>query len=391
MPVNRFWDVIDKSDDEGEIILHGDVESAQPTDWWTGEPIPGEFITPEGFAEDLEKVKNKSKITVKLNSCGGDLYTGIAIHNTLKALSANINVIVEGIAASAASVIMCAGDTVSVFPGSLVMIHGVSAFLFGGYTVGDLEKSLKGMIAAEDAIANIYSVKTGRDIDELKRMITDETWMTGDQAIELGFADEMVEGAEDAAFSLQNDGKLLLVNGVSHSTAGMRNIPKTIPVLNTAQNRQPTQADDVDIERKEIDSMDDFTLETLQAECPALVDQIRETERQAMAAEIENAVSAERERIAEIDSIAAALGDTELVNEAKYGENRCDARELSFRALQKNARQGTQFLADFAKDSAESGANDVTAQPNGGGAEVDDNNARMADIVSAYRNSKEGN
>ena len=126
----KFWNVATVGDDEAEITLYGDVMSRQPTDWWTGEPEPGLYITPEGFMEDLAAVKDKGHITVKLNSCGGDLYTGIAIHNALKALSGEVNVVVEGIAASAASVIMCAGDTVTVYPGSLVMIHGVSVFLW---------------------------------------------------------------------------------------------------------------------------------------------------------------------------------------------------------------------------------------------------------------------
>ena len=107
----KFWNMASTGDDEGEITLYGDVMSQQPVDWWTGEPEPGLFITPEGFMEDLAAVKDKGHITVKLNSCGGDLYTGIAIHNALKALSGEVNVIVEGIAASAASVIMCAGDS----------------------------------------------------------------------------------------------------------------------------------------------------------------------------------------------------------------------------------------------------------------------------------------
>ena len=100
----KFWNIASTGEDTGEILLYGDVVSQQPIDWWTGEPEPGMYITPEGFMEDLALVKDKSKITVKLNSCGGDLYTGIAIHNAIKSLSAEINVVVEGIAASAASV-----------------------------------------------------------------------------------------------------------------------------------------------------------------------------------------------------------------------------------------------------------------------------------------------
>ena len=139
----KFWNMASVSDDEGEITLYGDVLSQQPVDWWTGEPEPGLFITPEGFMEDLAAVKDKGRITVKLNSCGGDLYTGIAIHNALKALSGEVNVVVEGIAASAASVIMCAGDTVTVFPGSLVMIHGVSVYQWEAMNIQDMKLLMK--------------------------------------------------------------------------------------------------------------------------------------------------------------------------------------------------------------------------------------------------------
>lgn len=80
----KFWNVASIGDDEGEITLYGDVVSRQPVDWWTGEPEPGLYIAPESFMEDLAAVKGKSNITIKINSCGGDLYTGIAIHNAIK-------------------------------------------------------------------------------------------------------------------------------------------------------------------------------------------------------------------------------------------------------------------------------------------------------------------
>ena len=171
----KFWNMASTGDDEGEITLYGDVMSQQPVDWWTGEPEPGLFITPEGFMEDLAAVKDKGHITVKLNSCGGDLYTGIAIHNALKALSGEVNVIVEGIAASAASVIMCAGDTVTVYPGSLIMIHGVSVMLWDYMNMQDMKQLMKGMDASERAVAEIYNSKTGIEVDTLRGMMTKET------------------------------------------------------------------------------------------------------------------------------------------------------------------------------------------------------------------------
>ena len=163
----KFWNVASIGDDEGEITLYGDVVSRQPVDWWTGEPEPGLYIAPESFMEDLAAVKGKSNITIKINSCGGDLYTGIAIHNAIKGLTGHKVVVVEGIAASAASVIACAGDEVQVYPGSMVMIHGVAGLLYDYYTLADLKKLQKDFDASERAIAEIYHAKTGLEVDQL--------------------------------------------------------------------------------------------------------------------------------------------------------------------------------------------------------------------------------
>ena len=173
--VTKFWNIASTGDDTGEIVLYGDVMSRRPTDWWTGEPLAGLYITPEGVLEDLEAVKGKSNITIKINSCGGDLYTGIAIHNAIKGLEGTKTVIVEGIAASAASVIMCAGDDVQVYPGSMVMIHGVSGLLYDYYNLADLKKLQKDFDASERAIAEIYHAKTGIAVDQLRSMMTRET------------------------------------------------------------------------------------------------------------------------------------------------------------------------------------------------------------------------
>ena len=73
LAVPKFWNIVEVNDEEAEITMYGEVVSQRPTDWWTGEPIEGLFITPEGFLEDLAQVKDKAKITVRINSVGGDL------------------------------------------------------------------------------------------------------------------------------------------------------------------------------------------------------------------------------------------------------------------------------------------------------------------------------
>lgn len=94
----KFWNIVDVSDEEAEITMYGEVVSQRPTDWWTGEPVEGLYITPEGFLEDLAQVKDKAKITVRINSVGGDLYTALGICNRLKELNGDTVAVIDGIA-----------------------------------------------------------------------------------------------------------------------------------------------------------------------------------------------------------------------------------------------------------------------------------------------------
>ena len=350
----KFWNVASIGDDEGEITLYGDVVSRQPVDWWTGEPEPGLYIAPESFMEDLAAVKGKSNITIKINSCGGDLYTGIAIHNAIKGLTGHKVVVVEGIAASAASVIACAGDEVQVYPGSMVMIHGVAVLR--------LSKKISEMVSSR------------------------ETWMVGQEAIDNGFADTLLTD-EGPDVTLSADKKVLLVAGIRHDVKGFRHIPGTIPIDNSihaapaAGNKHAAAKNDGP--KKEDNKT--MTLEEMRAQHPDVVAQI---EQQAA----ETARTQERARIEAIDSIAASVGDAQLVRDAKYGETPCTAEQLALKAMQKQAALGAKHLKDAKADNDESGAAGVGAAPNGGeeGSENDDK-AKVDAIVGLYNSTKSQN
>ena len=379
------------SEDEGEITLYGDVMSQQPIDWWSGEPEPGLYITPEGFMEDLAAVKDKAHITVKLNSCGGDLYTGIAIHNALKALSGDVNVIVEGIAASAASVIMCAGNTVTVYPGSLIMIHGVSVMLWDSLNIQDMKQLIKGMDASERAVAEIYDEKTGLGVDSLRSMMTKETWMTGREALDKGFADTLKEDEEEPDMSMSSDRKILYVNGVSHNIEGLHNVPGSIPTRRStspALNKRPINKAKIKTEG----GKNHMTLEELRAQEPDLVNQIEQEVRNEAQTRTTDAVTAERQRLADIDSIAASIPDQQLVHDAKYGDKPCTAQELCFRVMQQSAASGKQFLENYMADGAVSGTAKVGAAPNGGtpATKEEQDAADIQAVVNAYNASKGG-
>ena len=136
-----------------------------------------------------------------------------------------------------------------------------------------------------------------------------------------------------------------------------------------------------------------MTLEELKAQEPDLVSQIEQAATNAAKAQASaDAVTAERQRLADIDSIAASIPDPQLVHDAKYGDNPCTAQELCFRVMQQSAASGQNFLANYEKDGAASGVGDVGAAPNGG-AGVNQEEQDAADIqavVAAYNQTKGG-
>ena len=392
-PPAKYWNVVTNEDiDSAEITLYGDVCERRPVDWWTGQALEGNFITPEGFLEDLERVKNKSSLTIKLNSCGGDVYTGIAIHNAMRGLSAKKTVIVEGIAASAASVIACAGDTVQVYPGSLIMIHGVSVTNYDPMTLGDMKKLAKAVDSMEAAIAEIYHFKTGLETDKLRSMMAKEEWMTGQKALDNHFADELI-GGSGPEMSLSADRKLLFVAGVTHDVHSFHHIPGTIPTragtnngtnggtAPGANNEPPTgqagKGGSTEMDEKE-----------LRAQYPQIVASI---EANAAGKARTEAVEQERARLKAIDEIASGIGDPKMIADAKYGEEACSAEALAFAAMKKQAEQGKNFMTSLAADAAASGANNVSGNPNAGTQDdTDKDKAELAAAVAAYNQTKGG-
>lgn len=361
------WNVVETGDDEGEITLYGDVADSTP--WYADDDE--QFITPAGFAEDLQKIAGKSKVTVRLNSCGGSLYTGLAIHNAIKSLKAKTTVIVDGIAASAASVIMCAGDEVLVYPGSIVMIHEPKVGVCDYFGIDDLREIIKMLKAGNDAATNVYAAKTGMPEDEIKRLLHNETWLVGSEAVEKGFADRVIDGA---AVSAQLVGKdVLMVAGVKHDVRALK-VPDTIQQVETAPNCEAADGtDDMPGETAGVHEKGEqnaMTKENTASATETNVDANVATEPNAQATEptatataqvdaVAEAVAAERKRLQDIDAIASQIGDTALVDAAKYGSEPMTAEALAFAALKKQQEQGKAAMKAIAEDAKQ--ANSVEA------------------------------
>ncbi|MBD5469218.1 MAG: Clp protease ClpP [Lachnospiraceae bacterium] len=368
----RFWNMT-QTEDDAEITIYGEIVTRRPTNWFTGEPEEGMFTTPDGFMEDLVKVQSAKNITVRINSVGGDLYTAIGISNRLKELTGNTIAIIDGIAASAATVIAMGCDTIKAYSGSLFMVHEAMTMLMGSYNHKALVEVNKRLEAANQAAAETYNGKTKLGIEKIRSIMAKESWMTGKKAQEDGWIDEVIDG-EDPDMSLSSDKEMLTVNGISMSVKCFSNLPESITVsqdpadpkiINSATPQPATlvpvgAAANKKTPHKEVQHM---TLKELRQTEPELVAEIIAT---AQSEAKTQAIQDERARIQAIQQIAATVGDPEMVSEAMYGENACSAQELALKAMQKQAALGQQHITNQVQDFQQSGAATVTAAPNGG-------------------------
>ena len=145
-------------------------------------------VTPQLFKDELDA--GSGNITVWINSPGGDCVAAAQIYNMLVGYKGNVKVKIDGIAASAASVIAMAGDQVLMSPVSMMMIHNPATLAFGDHI--DMAKAIDMLEGVKNSIINAYAIKTGMTRAKLSRLMDEETWMDANKAIELGFADGII-------------------------------------------------------------------------------------------------------------------------------------------------------------------------------------------------------
>ncbi len=146
-------------------------------------------VTPQIFKDELNS--GSGDITVWINSPGGDCIAAAQIYNMLMDYKGNVTVKIDGIAASAASVIAMAGTKVLVSPVSMLMIHNPMTVAYGNSA--EMQKAIDMLGSVKDSILNAYEIKTGLSRAKLSHLMDAETWMDANKAIELGFADELMQ------------------------------------------------------------------------------------------------------------------------------------------------------------------------------------------------------
>ena len=188
MKTKKFWKWRNQAEagtapEERTLFLNGTIAEES---WFDDD------VTPQLFKDELNA--GNGDITVWINSPGGDCVAAAQIYNMLSNYKGKVTVKIDGIAASAASVIAMAGDTVLVSPVSMLMIHNPATIAWGDHA--EMQKAIDMLAEVKESIINAYVLKTGLSRPKLSHLMDAETWMDANKAVELGFADEIMARAK---------------------------------------------------------------------------------------------------------------------------------------------------------------------------------------------------
>ncbi|MCK1693719.1 head maturation protease, ClpP-related [Bradyrhizobium sp. 144] len=181
------YKVVNKGGDSAEIYVYGVIG----TDWF------GDGVSAKQFADDLKALGKVKTIDLRINSEGGSVFDGKAMYSLLNEHPAKIVVHIDGLAASAASFLAMAGDEIEISEGGFIMIHNAYTIAMGD--ARELRRSAEMLDTVNNTIIDVYAARTKGDRKKITQMMDDETWMTGAEAVQNGFADRMVENLKVAA------------------------------------------------------------------------------------------------------------------------------------------------------------------------------------------------
>ena len=176
----KFWNWV-RNEDTGSrtLVLNGQISDET---WY------GDEVTPGLFREELNACEGD--ITVWINSPGGDVFAAAQIYNMLMDYPGNVDVRIDGLAASAASVIAMAGNKISMSPVAMMMIHNPMTIAMGDSKA--MQQAISMLDEIKESIINAYELKTGQSRTKIAHMMDDETWFNAKKAVELGFADDIL-------------------------------------------------------------------------------------------------------------------------------------------------------------------------------------------------------
>lgn len=296
-----------------ELLVYGDIGG-----WWGD-------VQARDFAEQLQAI-DAPEIDVRINSDGGAVFTAQAIYSSLKHHPAKINVYIDGIAASAATIIMMAGDRIIMPENAMIMVHNPLINIFGN--AEELREWAETLDKVAETIKATYRQKTGLDDETLDELLSKDTFMSASEALEYGFVDEVTPALEIAAKRGENG--TVIINGLTVSADRCKRLPNDW--LNSVKSHNEPQ-------EKELVAM---TLDELKAQHPELYEAV-------IAKGAQEGQEQERARIKAIDEMVIA-GHEDLAAQAKY-ETGISAEAFAVEVVKAEKAAKDKFLSERAADA----------------------------------------
>lgn len=206
--MRKFWNIeVNNNNSNADLVLYGVIGSDELWD----------DITDQNFREDIQSIGNVDTINLHINSPGGGVFSAIAIANTIKNHKATTIANIDGLAASAATIITSACDIVKMPKNALFMIHNPLTIAYGDKQ--ELEKTIELLDKTKDIIIDTYCQKTNLSKDKISKLMDNETWMSAEEAQAFGFIDEVVDNSVDR-LSVDNR---LIVNNLCFDMSNFKN------------------------------------------------------------------------------------------------------------------------------------------------------------------------
>ena len=362
----KFWNVMKNEEEKSaELILYGSIGSDE---YW-------DDISDKAFKQDIENLGDVENITLHINSPGGSVFSAVAIANTLKNHKAKITANIDGLVASAATIITSACDTVRMPKNALFMVHNPITFAYANNQ--DMQKTLEMLNKVKNSIIETYLNKAKTDKETLSELMDNETWMSAEEAKEYGFIDEILDENVEKEV-IENK---LIVNNMAFDISRFKNFKekkKQDPrIINISVNSTGSPEEIADKFRNILNSTENqknkggnMTLEELKNKFPELCNQIFNEGKEA-------GITKERERMREIDNLDVS-NYSELVENAKYNDP-VEASVLAVNILNKQKEERIEKLQNIKNDSQN---NFTPPVPNNGTAENNEEKKFMGVNIS---------
>jgi len=354
--------------DEAEVMVYSEIANDK---WW------GDETTPNDFDKALKEARKNgaNKLNVRINSGGGEVYAAVAMRSMIiNAGFDSVRVMIEGLCASAATLFATVPDAhVVIAEGSEFMIHNPMTITWGN--ADEIMKTVDHLHKMEEQFHGMYAAKTGKTEDDIKSWMDAETWFTAKEACDYGFCDELLASEPVAASVTSREMGVMRAIYRAVPDEIIVKDPEPAPTL-TVSNGTPVAGapTEINIHEEEDSHMDikDINLDQLRADNPALFDQITQ-----------GAVSAERQRIEDIDALTLP-GYEAMAQEAKA--NGTSAMDFQRQVVQAQKQKGKDFIANRQKETAPAANVPGSAPDNGKNdeQEIQDNAKEIAKYASAY-------